>query len=147
MLMNGVQSYRKTNVITADPKRLVILCYEGAIDNLKMARERYRQKDYEGKCKSVKKALDIIDEMLCSLDFEKGGAIARNLKSIYNYMTRRIIQADVNKDVTGFDEVIGLLNELKSAWEAITYGRNIQIDSARTGRGRELKQASGSISI
>ena len=49
MYNNGIQSYRKTNVITSDPVRLVIMCYEGAIDNLKLAKEKMKdalQKDW-----------------------------------------------------------------------------------------------------
>ena len=40
MYNNGIQAYRKTNVVTADPKRLVIMCYEGAIENLKIGKEK-----------------------------------------------------------------------------------------------------------
>ena len=69
----GTQSYRKTDVMTADPKKLVILCYEGAIDNLKIARNKIIEKDYEGKCRALTRAQDIIGELLSSLNFEKGG--------------------------------------------------------------------------
>ena len=85
MHSNKIQSYRRTNVITADPKRLVIMCYEGAIENLKTSMQKIIEKDYEGKGRAITKAQDIINELLCSLDFEKGGPIARNLDSLYNY--------------------------------------------------------------
>ena len=117
---NGIDAYRQINVITADPKRLVLMCYEGVIENLKIAKNRYVEKDYEGKCAVVKKAQDIIDELLCSLDFEKGGSIARNLEGLYNYMLRRILHAEVDRDMSVIDEVIGMLSELKSAWEEIS---------------------------
>ena len=117
MYSNGIRSYRKTNVLSADPEKLVLMCYEGAIDNLKIAKQKYNQKDYEGKGKALNKAMGIIDELLCSLDFEKGGLIARNLESLYNYMTRKIIQGDTGQDLGAFDEVIGILTELLSAWE------------------------------
>ena len=123
MYSNGFQSYRKTNVITADPKRLVLMCYEGVIENLEIAKNRYADKDYEGKALVIKKAQDIINELMCSLDFEKGGSIAGNLESLYNYMIRRIIHADVNSDINAIEEVIGILNELKSAWEGAFYGQ------------------------
>ncbi len=44
MYCNGIQSYRKTNVITSDPGRLIIMCYEGAIDSLKLAKEKIERK-------------------------------------------------------------------------------------------------------
>jgi flagellar protein FliS len=119
MYHNAIQSYRRTNVVTADPKRLVLMCYEGAIDSLKIGKQKLIEKDYEVKGKALTKVQDIINELLHSLDFEKGGVIARNLDSLYNYMLRRIIHADVKKDIRAIDEVVGMLNELKSAWEEI----------------------------
>ncbi len=119
MINNGIQSYRKTNVITADPGKLVLMCYEGAIDNLKLAKQHFLEKDYEGKSRAVKKTLDIIDELLCALDFENGGAIASNLEALYNFMTRRILEAETNQDISAYDEIIGILSELFSAWQEI----------------------------
>jgi len=138
MYSNGFQSYRKTNVITADPKRLILMCYEGVIDNLKIAKMRYVEKDYEGKGKALIKAQDIINELLCSLDFEKGGAIARNLESLYNYMLRRIIHTDSSRALDAIDEIIGMLDELKSAWEEAFYkqDREIQPEASRFYEGR-----------
>ena len=137
MYSNGFQSYRKTNVITADPKRLVLMCYEGAIENLKIARNRYAEKDYEGKASVVNKAQNIINELQCSLDFEKGGSIAGNLESLYNYMSRRILHADLNKDVGAIDEVIGMLSELKSAWEEVFFKQPGEIESKTIGFDEE----------
>jgi flagellar protein FliS len=116
---NGIQSYRRTNVITADPGKLVIMCYEGAIDNLMIAKQKNAEKKYEEKSRHINKTMDIIDELLCSLDFEKGGLIARNLESLYNYITRRIILADANRSMDALDEVIGMLSELLSAWKEV----------------------------
>jgi flagellar protein FliS len=144
MYQNGFQSYRKTNVVTADPGKLVIMCYEGAIDNLIIAKQKYAEKKYEAKCKHMNKAKDIIDELLCSLNFEKGGAIAGNLESLYNYMTRKIILADINKDMEGMDEVVGLLRELLSAWKAVCAkpDRAMQPEAVSLGENKR-PQASG----
>lgn len=126
MYFNGIQSYRKTDIFTSDPARLVIMCYEKAIDSLKLAKEKMREKDYETKAKTIIKAQDIIDELLCSLDFEKGGVIAANLSGLYNYMLRRILHGDVNNDMGAIDEVIGMLSELLSAWQSIYSQKDMQ---------------------
>jgi flagellar secretion chaperone FliS len=126
MYSNGIQSYRKTDIFTSDPARLVIMCYEGAIDSLKLAKEKIKEKDYEKKAKAIINAQDIIDELLCSLDFEKGGVIAANLSRLYNYMLRRILQGDVNQDMDAIDEVIGMLSELLSAWQSIYSQKDMQ---------------------
>ena len=119
MYSNGIQSYRKTSVVTSDPVKLVIMCYEGAIDSLKLAKQKIIDKDYEAKAKAIIKALDIIDELLCSIDFEKGGTIAKNLEALYRYILSRIMYADLNKETDSIDEVIGMLAELLSAWKEV----------------------------
>ena len=129
MYNNGIQMYRKTNVVTADPKRLVLMCYEGAIDCLKIGKQKIAEKDYEEKGKNIAKARDIIAELKSSLNFEKGGTIAANLDSLYNYMLKRITEADLENDTQGFDDVIGMLGDLKSAWDEVFYEQKNAIDS------------------
>jgi len=146
MYRNGTQSYQRTNVMTADPKRLVLMCYDGAIDNLKIGKQRLADKDYEGKAKALIKAQDIINELLCALDYEKGGSIAKSLDSLYNYMLRRIFHADLTRDVKAIEEVIGMLTELKAAWEEIFYQQGSEIGSEKAGFDQEKGQASGTVS-
>jgi flagellar protein FliS len=121
------------------------MCYEGAIDNLKIAKVKYREKDYAGKLKAVKKAMSFIDELLCSLNFEKGGLIAGNLSALYEYVNRRIIMADTQRDPEGFDEVIGILTELSSAWAEIiaVKNRKYQPEPAVFYEGKTQQAASG----
>jgi flagellar protein FliS len=119
MYSGGIASYRETHVITADPRRLIIMCYEGAIDQLTIAKRKYLAKDYEGKSRALCKAQDFITELLCSLNMEQGGVIAQNLKALYNYMLLRLMQGDLARDLNAYEEVIRMLMELKSAWEVI----------------------------
>jgi flagellar protein FliS len=148
MYCNGIQSYRKTNVITSDPVKLVIMCYEGAVDSLKLAKEKINEKDYEKKAKAIIKAQDIIAELKCSLDFEKGGQVANNLESLYNYMLRRILQADFNKDVGPIDEVIGMFTELLSAWQEVASRRDSEIQPAEKHFYKERRaMVAGHVSV
>ncbi|MBI9074753.1 MAG: flagellar export chaperone FliS [Desulfatibacillum sp.] len=124
MYGNNIGAYRKTNVETADPKKLVIMCYDGAIFNLKMAKERYVEHNYEAKSSALSKAMLIIGELNSALDMDKGGDIAKNLKSIYDYMVRRLTEGDIRGDLKAFDEVIHMLEELGSAWKEIFYGES-----------------------
>ncbi|MBN2397370.1 MAG: flagellar export chaperone FliS [Deltaproteobacteria bacterium] len=120
---SGIDMYKRANVTTADPLRLVLMCYEGAIRNLRIAREKDASKDYEAKAKALQKVQDALSLLTQSLDFEKGGAIAGRLNSLYVYMARRIVEGDLQRDVTAFDEVTSMLEELESGWK--------EIDSAR----------------
>lgn len=141
MYGNGVNAYNATGVMTADPKRLVIMCYEGAIDSLKIAKKMFIAKDFEKKGKAITKAQDIINELMQALDFERGGEIAKNLDAIYNYIARRIIEADVKKDMSGLDEVIRIMEELKSAWKEIFYGYTNAATSSITANEGSAEQA------
>jgi flagellar protein FliS len=129
MYNNGIQMYRKTNVLTADPKRLVLMCYEGAIDSLKIEKQKIAEKDCEGKGINITKARDIISELKSSLNFEEGGTIAANLDSLYNYMLKRITEADLANDVQAIEDVIGMLEDLKSAWEEVFYEQKNAVGS------------------
>ena len=148
MYCNGIQSYRKTNITTSDPLRLIIMCYEGIIDCLKLAKEKIKEKDYEKKAKAIINVQDIINELLCSLDFERGGEIATNLSSLYNYMLRRIIHGDVNRDMSAIDEVIGMLNELLSAWRELALKPESEVQPDQDSLYREKRAVgSGYISV
>ena len=109
MYYNGVSMYQKTNVETADPKKLVVMCYDGAIINLKMAKERYIEKKFEAKASALSKAMLIIGELNSALDSEKGGEIALNLKAIYEYILRRLTEGDMHGELAAFDEAISCL--------------------------------------
>ena len=147
MNSQGIQSYRKTNVVTADPKRLILMCYEGAIDNLKIGKQRLIEQDYEGNGRCLIKTKDIICELKASLDFEKGGAIATGLDSLYNYMLTRILHIEISRDLGAIDEVVGMLEELKSAWEEIFYekkkGIGSKVAAPEAGENGEILSYSG----
>lgn len=123
MGMGGYQTYRQTEVITADPKRLVIMCYEEAIRNLKLASLMYTDGHFEAKGKALQKALDIISELREALDFERGGTIATSLDTLYKFMVVYIIRSDQARNVKGLQQVAFMLEQLKSAWEEIFFGR------------------------
>jgi len=118
--VNGINAYKQTNITTADPTKLILMCYEGAIRNLKIAREKYGAGEFEAKGKAIQKVYDILDLLMQSLDFEKGTTIATGLNSLYSYMMRRVMEGDLQKNMEAFDEVIGMLEDLESAWKEIS---------------------------
>jgi flagellar protein FliS len=119
----GFRAYQKTDVVTADPKKLVIMCYEGVIFSLRQAKVKFYAKEYEAKGNAIQNALDILNELRGALNFEKGGEIARNLESLYAYWTQQIINADLKRDLRKLDPVIAMLDEIKSALEEAYFGQ------------------------
>ena len=132
MYMSQIGAYQKTNVMTSDPKKLVVMCYDAAITNLKMAKTMYLEKKYEAKANTLGRAIDIIGELREALNFEKGGEIANNLDALYGYMLSRLMKGDVKRDVGAIDEVINMLEELGSAWKAICLSGDTAVDTVKT---------------
>jgi len=73
-----------------------------------------------GKGENVSMAISIINGLRASLDYEKGGEISKNLNDLYDYMERRLLEANLKSDLTMLDEVASLIFEIKSAWDAIS---------------------------
>lgn len=118
--MRGAQAYLKTQVTTSTQDHLVVLLYDSAINSLGKAKLKMAQRDFAQKGILISKALDVISELDCSLNGQKGGEIAQNLHALYVYCSTRLLTANMNMDPTILDEVVGILSKLKSAFAEIT---------------------------
>lgn len=117
MSVNPYQKYKVAQYSTASPEQLLLMLYDGAIKFARQAKKEMEEKNIEGANNKLKRTEDIINELMVSLDMDHGGEIARNLYNLYDYMNRRLIQANIRKDPSLVDEVINLLNSLKKSWE------------------------------
>jgi len=122
--LHGVNAYSKvsveTGVLAASPNKLIIMLYEGAIAACRSAVVYMNNKDIPNKGAVLSKAILIIESGLrLSLDKKSGGEIAVSLDALYAYMSKRLVTANLRNQPEMVIEVIKLLTELKSAWEAI----------------------------
>ncbi len=113
------QHYISTQVSTAEPLKLVVMLYEGAISALRQAKEKMAAQDAGGKGLCLSKALDIIAELNASLNFQDGKEVAANLFHLYNFMTAHLTRASLEWDQKAVDEVMGMLISLKEAWKEV----------------------------
>jgi flagellar protein FliS len=112
----GVES----GVISADPHKLIAMLYQGALLAIANAKNGILRKDIPAKGAAISKAITIIDSGLnASLDKNVGGPLAQNLSSLYEYMSVRLMVANLKNDMAALDEVARLLADLKEAWEDI----------------------------
>ena len=111
----------ESGVAAADPHKLILMLYQGAILAIASAKNQILRKEISAKGSSITKAIKIIDEGLkACLDVKAGGEIAVNLSDLYDYMNQRLLIANLKNDITIRDEVSTLLAELKQAWESIS---------------------------
>ncbi|KFX21811.1 flagellar export chaperone FliS [Pectobacterium betavasculorum] len=125
----GTQAYAQVGVesavMSASPHQLIVMLFDGAKSSIARARILLQQGDIPGKGAALSKAINIITNGLkVGLDMEKGGELAENLSALYDYMTQRLMIANLHNDVKAIEEVETLLENIASAWRQI--GPNYQ---------------------
>lgn len=118
----GIAQYQQvgTQAATyADPFELTGMLFNGALDRIAQARGAMEQGNVATKGERIGKAIGILDGLRTTLDHNLGGELAANLDSLYDYVQRRLLQANLENDVAALDEAARLLREVKSGWDAI----------------------------
>jgi flagellar protein FliS len=123
MFQQAVEVYRNVAVETAHPLKLVIMAYQGAVAALDRAISALEQRDYRRKSEEIQKAVALVSELLAALDVERGGQIAKAFSSLYAYFLKRLLEADVHKDMKALKEVRSHLAQLQEAWEELCEGK------------------------
>jgi flagellar protein FliS len=120
----GAQVYRRigidSSVASADPHRMVLMLFDGALEAVKLARSQVASGRVAEKGQALGRAVRIVEEGLkASLDRKAGGPLARQLAELYDYAALRLLQANLRNDAGALDEVERLLGELRDAWAQI----------------------------
>lgn len=120
----GIQAYRKDSIksdlASADPHRIIQLLMQGALEKLALGKGCIERSDWEGKSASLTRAVEIINALRDALDRDVNPELVDNLESLYEYMTVRITEASATKDISIIDQVMGLLLQIKGAWDQIS---------------------------
>lgn len=127
----GTKAYAKIGVesavMSATQQQLVGMLFDGALSALIRARLFMQDGNIEGKGSSISKAINIIEAGLKEgLAENRGDELADNLLDLYNYMTRRLLHANLHNDVAAVEEVEGLLRNIADAWKEVVQSHLIQ---------------------
>jgi flagellar protein FliS len=120
----GINAYAKveleTGVLAASPHKLITMLFDGAKMAIDKAITHTQNNEIAPKGRAISHAMSIIsDGLQASLNKEVGGEIALNLDALYSYMVMRLLEANINNDISMLNEVKLLLEELRSAWITI----------------------------
>ncbi len=114
------RTYRANAILTASPGQLVLMLYDGALKAIGLAREAFENtadpKRIETLNTQLLKAQAIIGELQNGLNLEVGGEFARTMHRLYDYHNRRLLEANIRKQVEPVVEVERLVRELRDAW-------------------------------
>ncbi len=113
------QVHVHSSVMDATPHRLIQMLMEGALEKIALAKGNIARNEIAHKGENIGKAISIVGGLQGSLNIEQGGRLAENLNNLYDYMTRRLVIANIQSDETILDEVAKLMLEVKAGWDAI----------------------------
>ena len=121
--MSAMRQYQTVNTqaqaVDASPHRLIQMLMEGGLTRIAQARGAMERQQTALKGEFIGKAIGIVGGLRDGLDLQKGGELAANLDSLYQYMLSRLFEANVKNDTVLLDEVAGLLRNVKSGWDVI----------------------------
>lgn len=132
---NPLHAYKETSIKTASGGKLILMLYDGAIKQIDIAIDLIDKgpKHYDKTNNAIIKAQDIVTELMVSLDFEKGGDIAKNLFSLYMFFNQQMVNANISKDKELLERIRKLISDLRETWgEVINKGKK---DNSANGNG------------
>ena len=120
-------SYRAVDLearaAAASPYELVLVLFDGLLDELARARGHIEARRYQQKGASLEKCLNILNGLNGSLDYESGGELVQGLARLYDYCVYRLSDVSVSLSLEGLDEVVHLLGVLRDGWEGVNAAR------------------------
>lgn len=119
MRTNPYQTYVEDEILTADPVKLIQLLYRRTAECVSEAREKLAAGDIKGRSAAITKAIEILAELSFSLDHVKGGELSARLAALYDYMQRRLIEANQQQLDAALVEVQTLAGVLDEAWSQV----------------------------
>jgi len=131
---NPYKTYEQNSVLTATPGELTLMLYNGCLKFIHLGKKAIEAKDIEAKNTNLQKAQKIIQELMVTLNMDI--PIAKELLPLYDYIYRRLIEANVKSDKAILDEVDELVTGFRDTWKEV-----IQITRQQNHRTSKVGQA------
>ncbi len=128
-VLNPYQHYQEQSVMTASPGELTLMLYNGCIKFINKAKLAIEEKNIQEANNAIIRAQDIIHELMYTLNMDYD--ISNNLAALYDFMNRRLIDANLSKDTEPLDEVLELVTELRDTWMEVIKKNRKQLYGAR----------------
>ncbi len=111
-------SYREMEIHSASPERLVVIVFEQLVVNLERARIAMERQDIALRVTSLRRSRGLVGELLATLDFEKGGAIATQLADLYQFMLYELVDVGQRGDVATLRKLVNIATSLRDGFTA-----------------------------
>ena len=124
-------AYLESRILTADPLELVRMLYRAAVDATRRSRAHLAGGRIAERSREICRAMALISELSGSLDHARGGTLSRNLVELYDYMQRRLLEANARQKAEPLAEVESLLTTLLAGWEQVRPASESPSDGVR----------------
>ncbi len=114
--------HASSSLVGARGAHLTQMLFDGLVDALVALRGHIVHQSLPAKSAQVARAQRIVTGLQSTLDFDRGGEIARNLDELYRYVMRRLVHVHAHNDLEVLDEVTGLMREIRDAWRTLAPG-------------------------
>ena len=112
---NAYNQYNENSIYSASPEDLSYMLYNGLVKFIMRGIDSIEKKNMEEAHNSIIRAQDIVNEFIKTLDMRY--EVSQSLRSIYDYMLSRLVEANIKKDRAILDEVLGFAKTLRDTWE------------------------------
>lgn len=113
-MTNPYKQYQQNVVNTSTPQELTLMLYNGLIKFLKLSVQSIEENNVEKANNNIGRAQDILEEFMSTLNMDYD--ISNNLYSLYDFMYKHLVEANIKKDKTMVEDVIGFAEELRDTW-------------------------------
>jgi len=114
---NPYQAYQQNTVTTASPGELTLMLYNGCLKFINIAKKAIQENNISEKNMNIQKAQNIISELMVTLNMDV--EISKQLMSMYDYIHRRLIEANIKNDVEILEECEGFVTEFRDTWKQV----------------------------
>lgn len=114
---NPYAAYQNSKIMTASPAELTLMLYDGAIKFCNIAVAAIEKNDIEKAHNNIIKVERIINEFQATLDHKY--PVAKDFDNVYNYLKRRLFEANVKKDAEILEEVLKHLRTMRDTWKEV----------------------------
>lgn len=114
---NPYAQYNQNKILTASPAELTLMLYDGAIKFCNIAIMGIEQNDVSKAHNNIMKVQKIIEEFQLTLNFKY--EIANDFNNVYNYLMRRLREANMSKDKAILEEVDEHLHTMRDTWKEV----------------------------
>ncbi|MGG1630245.1 flagellar export chaperone FliS [Rossellomorea sp. NRS-1567] len=114
---NPYATYQNNSVNTASPGELTLMLYNGSLKFIHIAKKAIEEKNIELKNTNIQKTQAIVNELMVTLNTDL--EVSQNLMSLYDYINRRLTEANIKNDVAILEEVEGLITDFRDTWKQV----------------------------